>query len=389
MKRVLALVFIFALLSACAPAGGSDPAISPNNGTTAALLLQHMLAAAPESGEAPEIVAEEALPLCLELYGISAETVADRAVARLGGARVFELAVIHLTAPSLDAAEALRSYRDRRWADFSGYAPDQAAIAEDGVIALDESGCWLALILSQDSGAVAEAFFACLGGERPEPTPESTPEPLPEPTPTPSESPYVPPGRLLYVDPNIDDMTIYDTSAILAAWESGDDSALSDFDRAILDRCRQVISKVIQEDMTPLKKETAIYRWMVNSIVYDNDHYDPFVQMSPNSLNPYGPLIHGKGVCLGYATTFQLFMDMLDVECITVVGAANLSLEDHAWNMVRLNGNWYCVDVTWDAGVSQRYWRYFNVTSDWMADHNHQWDYSAIPEATATDHGKA
>lgn len=57
--------------------------------------------------------------------------------------------------------------------------------------------------------------------------------------------------------------------------------------------------------------------------------------------------------------------------------------------MVRLNGEWYCVDATWDAGKEKpARWSYFNVTSDWMADTDHQWDYASVPEATATDGGR-
>ena len=81
-------------------------------------------------------------------------------------------------------------------------------------------------------------------------------------------------------------------------------------------------------------------------------------------------------------------MDMADIECITVVGAAFYSRENHAWNMVRLNGSWYCADPTWDEGVNVVTFGYFNVTSDWMAFTDHQWDYSSIPEATAEDHGQ-
>ena len=81
-------------------------------------------------------------------------------------------------------------------------------------------------------------------------------------------------------------------------------------------------------------------------------------------------------------------MDMLDVECITVIGAANASLEDHAWNMVRLNGAWYCVDSTWDAGKpDSRSWTYFNVTSDFLARHDHQWDYLNVPMAVTEGKG--
>ena len=99
----------------------------------------------------------------------------------------------------------------------------------------------------------------------------------------------------------------------------------------------------------------------------------------------------GYGNCLGYSTTFQLLMDLCDVECITVVGAAFDSMEDHAWNMVRLDGEWYCVDVTWDDPTmgngntnSVVRHRYFNVTSQHMRDTDHQWDYLYVPEATAT-----
>ena len=82
-------------------------------------------------------------------------------------------------------------------------------------------------------------------------------------------------------------------------------------------------------------------------------------------------------------------------KCATVVGSSHNSRSDHAWNMVRLNGEWYCVDVTWDAnaweqgaGGEAEEWDYFNVTSDDMADSDHQWDYANTPEATAEDRGK-
>ena len=53
-----------------------------------------------------------------------------------------------------------------------------------------------------------------------------------------------------------------------------------------------------------------------------------------------------------------------------------------------LNGNWYCVDATWDANnrelnwgesYSKEFWDYFNVTSAVMAASNHQWDYANTP----------
>lgn len=408
MKRLTALCLILALLlSGCGGTAVNHPTDALNTELTAAALLENILAAAPENAEAPELVAEEEFPLFLALYGLAEEQVEDCAIARLGGARVFELAVIRISSPSSDGAELLNAYITQRWADFGGYAPQQAAIAEQGKVLTDDSGSWLALIISEDADAVADAFRACLGSgtvlstppaEEPSPEPTVEPtiepsaepsvEPTAEPSPEPSEEPYVPAGRMLYTDPEIDDMTIYDTSAILAAWESGDDSALNKKDQVILRSCRDILGSILTDGMTDLEKETAVYSWITQNVDYDYDHYDPTAELSPDSSTPYNPLINGKGICLGFSVTFQLMMDMAGVECITVIGAANLSLEDHAWNMVRLNGEWYCVDTTWDEGVKQRSWRYFNVTSDYLAAHDHQWDYSAVPEATATDFGK-
>ena len=48
------------------------------------------------------------------------------------------------------------------------------------------------------------------------------------------------------------------------------------------------------------------------------------------------------------------------------------------------------MDATWDAGMdAPDCWSYFNVTSDWMADTDHQWDYQNVPEAITEDGGVA
>lgn len=76
-----------------------------------------------------------------------------------------------------------------------------------------------------------------------------------------------------------------------------------------------------------------------------------------------------------------------------MVGASSGSTSDHAWNMVRLEGEWYCVDPTWNdpvggEHVSPHQWdqihhTYFNVTSDYMRWTDHQWDYANVPETAA------
>lgn len=239
--------------------------------------------------------------------------------------------------------------------------------------------------------------------------PEGTPEP-PVPSQQPQVSPGGPaildgidwpepegepdpnhPGRIKYVQPNKEDMSIYDTSAILTAWENGDTASLSEDDRAICDAAQAVLAEIIRDGMSDYEKETAVYDWVTRNIGYGWSRMDVLEETPREAYTPYGGLVDRMAVCLGFATSFQLLMDMAGVECITVVGATLSSTGDHAWNMVRLDGEWYCVDPTWDFHYWENTppgWRFFNVTSDFMVRSNHQWDYDAIPEATAENHGK-
>ena len=296
-----------------------------------------------------------------DIYGLEAGSWTDCAIYRAGGAEAFEIAVVRMGSEKAakKAAQALEDYAQRRAGDFAGYEPEQAKIAESALAVTSEYGD-AALLLCEDPEN-AEAFF---------------------------RGSYMALFRWPFDPPADELMVVYDTSAILAAWESGGSAGLSEKDAAILDLAGQVMDQCVTDDMTDYEKERALYKWVTENVRYDQDHYDPLAQIDPDSYNPYGPLHNGKGVCLGYATTFQLLMDMAGVECITVMGAAyHAAQQNHAWNMVRLNGQWYCADPTWDEGDPEENWRYFNVTSDWLAQNDHQWDYASVPEATATDGG--
>jgi transglutaminase-like putative cysteine protease len=62
-----------------------------------------------------------------------------------------------------------------------------------------------------------------------------------------------------------------------------------------------------------------------------------------------------RGVCEGYARLFRALSEAMGLEARYVVGDARtarepLEVEPHAWNAVRIDGAWYLLDVTWDAG---------------------------------------
>lgn len=61
--------------------------------------------------------------------------------------------------------------------------------------------------------------------------------------------------------------------------------------------------------------------------------------------NIYDAFADGSSVCVGYSLAFQYFMDKLGIPCV------NVTSPDHIWNMVKVDGQWYNVDVTWDDSV--------------------------------------
>ena len=328
-----------------------------------------------------------------EEYGLGGYSWTDAAIARGTGGSVFEMAVMSIDGDlhvGMDAVEELNAYLDAREEAYARY-PAQAevlheamAVWNDGFIALlvCNEPRMMGYSLSTHSGSEERGFSTMTRHMEEVSVPSAQPDPVHT-------------DREQFTSPGKDDMSLYDTSAIRAAWTAGDPFGLSEDDRAAYDAAQEILGEILAGGMTDLEKEEAIYHWLVNHVDYDWRHQDFMVQTPRSSFEPYGGLVDRMAVCLGYATSFQLLCDLAGVECITVVGAAFHSEEDHAWNMVRLNGNWYCVDTTWDANMREQSgpgepedWRYFNLTSDEMAAKSHQWDYDNVPEATATDRGR-
>lgn len=96
------------------------------------------------------------------------------------------------------------------------------------------------------------------------------------------------------------------------------------------------------------EKALYVHDALVNSLEYDSS------TIKPNSHNIYGALVEKSVVCEGYAKAFKYILDDLNIECILVNGTVTNSTgktESHMWNYIKLDGNWYGVDVTWDDPV--------------------------------------
>ena len=110
-----------------------------------------------------------------------------------------------------------------------------------------------------------------------------------------------------------------------------------------LDGRNKKIEKFSKSVMSGIKKnwsdeEKILY--VHDSLAAHITYYEGFD--SEYGRNIYDAFADSSAVCVGYSLGFQYFMDKLGIPCI------NVTTEDHIWNMVCVDGQWYHVDVTWD-----------------------------------------
>ncbi len=133
-------------------------------------------------------------------------------------------------------------------------------------------------------------------------------------------------------DKNTNYLTKYIPAYTLPAEEY---AAAQDF----YDRELDAIVAKVPDGATDEEKVLFIHDYLAAHYEYDN-------RKEPN-YDVYGFLRDGKGVCQAYMLVFSALMDRLGVP-VSYVDSDSLF---HTWNVVKLNGKWYHVDVTWDDPV--------------------------------------
>ena len=104
----------------------------------------------------------------------------------------------------------------------------------------------------------------------------------------------------------------------------------------------------------------------------------------PNKYhNIDGAFLENIAVCDGISKAYQILLSKIGIESIVVTG--DLSGVSHAWNMVKLDGNWYHVDVTSNCSVKADnkvvIHSYFNITTDALKKTHKITDEQLIPIA--------
>lgn len=127
-----------------------------------------------------------------------------------------------------------------------------------------------------------------------------------------------------------------------------------------------IADSITDPAMSEREKVKAVHDWLCTHVDYDHANYLAGT-IPRESYYIAGAIHHGKAVCNGYMLSFEAFMDALGMECENVVGWSENS--GHGWNRVKVDGNWYEIDVTWDDlglyGMGYRY-DYFLISEEQM-----------------------
>jgi hypothetical protein len=173
---------------------------------------------------------------------------------------------------------------------------------------------------------------------------------------------------------------IRSTKAISDAYLSGDSSALSERDAETLTMASDILGGIITDTMSDYEKEQAVFNWMCANIGEDAK-VTVLVRDDISTDNPHGVLSGRQAVCVGYATTFRLFMQMLDIPCMVV---HNTELV-HTWDLVQIDGHWYHTDLysAHNAGDPMEYLNRSDLLQRELGGQS--WDTSFYPAADSLD----
>jgi transglutaminase/protease-like cytokinesis protein 3 len=131
----------------------------------------------------------------------------------------------------------------------------------------------------------------------------------------------------------------------------------------------ETAEELAQDLATETEKCRAIFRWIAQNVRYDYD-----TRNNREGQDPEVVYKHRKAVCAGYSNLFKAMCSDVKIDCRYVTGfAGGATGDDHAWNIVKLDGKWYIMDVTWAAGniinpITGKYKGASYNEQYWMAD---------------------
>lgn len=138
-------------------------------------------------------------------------------------------------------------------------------------------------------------------------------------------------------------------------------------------------TSVTDESMTDIEKALAVHDYIILNCSFDTTY-------SKRSI--YDCLVKRSAVCVGYALAYKEIMNRLNIECEVIISREM----NHAWNYIKIDGDWYHVDVTWNDPLTEANFDYYSrvmhdnfmLSDDGIKNTeppHYDWDTNGLPEA--------
>ncbi|MDD6878763.1 MAG: transglutaminase domain-containing protein [bacterium] len=114
--------------------------------------------------------------------------------------------------------------------------------------------------------------------------------------------------------------------------------------QSINSKVKDIIKNEVKDETNKKEIIKIIHDYIINNSKYDSDKSDKNITNYLSSI-AYGPLLQGYGLCGGYTDAMAIFLDYFNIPNFKVIS------ENHIWNAVYIENNWYHLDLTWDDPV--------------------------------------
>ena len=109
------------------------------------------------------------------------------------------------------------------------------------------------------------------------------------------------------------------------------------------------LASCVTDDMTDYEAALALHDWLCDHAEYDFTH---------SRYEATDILLHGTGVCQSYMLTYKMLLDRAGLEN-TYLAMPGI---EHGVSIVKLDGQWVLIDVTWDDSTGS--YNFFGMNSE-------------------------
>ena len=138
---------------------------------------------------------------------------------------------------------------------------------------------------------------------------------------------------------------------------------------------KKISRKIVSKNATEFDKVKAVHDYIVLNSSYSKNTIN-------SQYSAYTLLTEKKGVCQAYALLMVKMLQELKFDVKYVKGYSNNEL--HAWALVKVDGEWYHIDPTWNDPIgskSDEVWYKFFMLTDKLISNTHSWETSEYPVA--------